>query len=216
MQIEPEDIGLAAQGVLVKEGSAYGRKGHWDVFDWIGANHYPYVPDFIEEGRAYGFSRRIPKSAPVHLLNKDSLHIIGHPRAILMNYKPFYDARDEMLATCPKDHDIHNEGVAEESCLGLLWEAVGQYDGKVAGEYFDREFPAPADKLDQDIPLSASRFSYEVRSPIEEPVWQFGLFMTLRITAFEVIEDPASDRDEEAMKFLEESGTNIPYYLVEN
>ena len=210
MALDPNSIGLAAQGILIKEGTSYGRPGVYDIFDWIGESHYPYIPDFVEEGRNYGFSRRIPKSAQIDLLTTDSLHIMGHPKAIIMNYKEFYDHRIE-LQNCPKGHEIHNNNVAEESCLGLLWETFeGDISTTGRGSQFQREFP----------PLGAGdnipQISYKAAYAITDPIWQFGLFMTMPITAFEVVEDLFSDADQIAMELLEKSGTDIPYYLVKN
>jgi hypothetical protein len=210
MALDPNDIGLAAQGVLIKEGTSYGRPGVHDIFDWIGESHYPYVPDFIEEGRNYGFSRRIPKSAQIDLLTTDSLHIMGHPKAIIMNYKEFYEHRINCM-TCPKGHEIHDTNVAEESCLGLLWETFNKpsEDDQIERS-FTRRFPPANGSI--DIP----QIEYLAAYSIVDPIWQFGLFMTMPITAFEVIEDIFSDADQIAMELLEKSGTDIPYYLVKN
>ena len=207
MPVNPADIGLAAQGILVKEGTAYNRPGLWDIFDWIGASHYPYVPDFIEEGKRYGFSRRIPESAPIHLLNTDSLHIMGHPRAILSNPHAFYKGRLGHEA-CPKDIEQHNlSDLNQDSCIALLYEAIGDLPEDIADPRdHTRFFPLDPTK---------NQFDYQVGYPIEKPEWQFGIFMTMRISALEVIEDPFSDKDQAAMDLLEQSGTNIPYYLME-
>lgn len=205
MPIDPNDIGLAAQGVLIKEGTPYGRKGKWDLFDWVGTSGYPYIPDFIEEGQRYGFSRRVPKSAPIHLLNNESLHIMGHPRAILQNSYEFYKNRLS-LQPCPKGHETHNSSDENaESCLGLLYEAISRVPENLDDRVMTRVFP-----IDDE-----NAFTYAGGFPIEEPDWQFGIFMTMQITAFEVIEDPFSDSDQAAMELLLNSGTNIPYYLVE-
>lgn len=206
--VDPTSIGLAAQGVLIKEGTPYGRQGYWDVFDWIGAGDYPFVPDFVEEGKRYGFSRRIPKSAPIHLLNTDSLHLLGHPRAILSNYKEFYKTRQQIM-DCPRGHEIHDAGTAEQSCLGLLWEALPA-DNTING---DPTFRGIVRHFPTNAPV---QFNYNAARWPVEPEWEFGLFAALPITAFEVVEDTMEDKHQAAMELLEKSGTDIPYYLVQS
>lgn len=200
--VNPVEIGLAAQGILIKEGTPYGRAGIWDVFDWVGVNHYPYIPDFIEEGLRYGFSRRIPKSAPLNLITTESMHLLAHPRAIIHNYKEFYADRQHLKA-CPREHEIHNSGEAEQSCLGLLWEAleVMQDDQRIHRRWFPES--------------SENQFDYKAAHAPIQPDWGFGIFAALPITSFEVVDDPLSDKADQAMKLLEESGTDIPYYLVD-
>lgn len=208
MMLNPEDVGLGAQGVMVKEGSAYGRSGVWDIFDWVGTTHYPFIPDFVEEGRRYGFSRRIPENAPLHLLTEESLHILGHSKAILLNYQEFYENREGMMM-CPKGHEIHDENTAEETCLGLLWEAITpEYEEEFDPGYYYRSFP-------RQPKVERNQFEYECRTARTEPEWHFGLFMAMPIMALEVIDDPIAGTDQQAMELLEESGTDIPYYLVE-
>lgn len=200
--VDPNQIGLSAQGILVKEGTPYGRKGIWDIFDWVGTNHYPYVPDFVEEGQRYGFSRRVPKSAPLNLLTTESMHLLAHSRAIIKNYKPFYEDRQN-IRLCPRGHEIHNSGEAEQSCLGLLWEVL---DPDLEDQRIHRRwFP----------PKTENQFDYKAAHYHEDVEWEFGIFAALPITSFEVIDDPYSDKAEQAMQLLEESGTDIPYYLVD-
>jgi hypothetical protein len=56
-----------------------------DVYDlvmWVGAEYYPYVPDFIEEGRVHGFSKRVPTTMDgLNQLNERSRLILVHPKA---------------------------------------------------------------------------------------------------------------------------------------
>lgn len=54
-----------------------------DVAIWVGEQFYPFVPDFIEETREMGISRRIPRNFPIEKLtpHKSRMFFI-HSRAI--------------------------------------------------------------------------------------------------------------------------------------
>ncbi len=49
---------------------------------WIGAEHYEYTPDYIEETRRFGASRRINPNLELSRLTRESRMILAHPRAI--------------------------------------------------------------------------------------------------------------------------------------
>lgn len=54
-----------------------------DILMWVGAEHYPTVPDYIEEARNMGVSKRIPAGFPVDQLTPGKSRIVLiHPRAI--------------------------------------------------------------------------------------------------------------------------------------
>lgn len=53
-----------------------------DVVVWIGEWHYPFVPDYIEEAKRMGLSRRIPRNYPIEKLSPGSRMILVHAKAI--------------------------------------------------------------------------------------------------------------------------------------
>jgi hypothetical protein len=53
----------------------------YDILMWVGAEFYPYCPDFIEEVRRYGASRRLNPNLDLSLLSRSSRMILVHPRA---------------------------------------------------------------------------------------------------------------------------------------
>ncbi len=60
----------------------------WHIIDHVGAEHYPYASDILEEGRLHGFSRRINNNLiEPHFgkLTPQSRLILLHPRAIVRN-----------------------------------------------------------------------------------------------------------------------------------
>jgi hypothetical protein len=52
----------------------------YDLLIWVGAEHYPYVSDFIEEVRRFGASRRISENLQLSMLSHESKMILAHPR----------------------------------------------------------------------------------------------------------------------------------------
>lgn len=53
-----------------------------DILIWIGAEHYPHVADYIEEGRRYGFSRKLNPNLDLSQLTRSSRMILLHPYAL--------------------------------------------------------------------------------------------------------------------------------------
>ncbi len=53
----------------------------YDILIWVGGAYYPYCPDFIEEVRRYGASRRLNPNLDLSLLSRASRMILVHPCA---------------------------------------------------------------------------------------------------------------------------------------
>ena len=49
---------------------------------WIGGEHYEYTPDYVEETKRFGASRRINPNLELSRLTRESRMILAHPRAI--------------------------------------------------------------------------------------------------------------------------------------
>ena len=92
-------IGLAPRGLtLIQQGDVT------HVLDWIGSDHYPNVADFIEETRAQGISRRIPRTADFARLTPRSRLFTVHSRARILNPEEYLRAllnSDEAAALHP-------------------------------------------------------------------------------------------------------------------
>ena len=99
-----------------------------DVLMWVGAEFYPYIPDFIEEVRGRGLSKRIPKNFPLHHLTPGKSRILlVHSKA-----KPRFSysiAKQEAPPTLPQHRcqhahradAIHLAGDPDEHCVHALW-----------------------------------------------------------------------------------------------
>lgn len=95
------------------------RGGVVHALDWVGEQHYPFPSDFLEEGRHYGFSRRIPRILNLSRLSADSRLLVVHARGLVVNHealRPFmsehyHSAYDEQGKRKPafKHHCGHLE-----------------------------------------------------------------------------------------------------------
>lgn len=67
-----------------------GPDGLYHVVDYVGSEHYPWTADFIEEGRCYGFSRRVPRNLDFSKLQHGSRMLFVHARGYLANAKELH------------------------------------------------------------------------------------------------------------------------------
>ncbi len=54
----------------------------YDLLIWVGQEYYPYVPDYLEEVKRYGASRRLNPHLDLSLLSRSSRMILAHPLVI--------------------------------------------------------------------------------------------------------------------------------------
>ena len=98
--------------------------GIYHVVIWVGEAFYPLVPDFIEEARKLGISRRVPKGFDFSKLGPQSRMILAHRKAGVANFEELR----ELLAqppelNCPRGLVRHNE--TQEFCVMDLWRLAG-------------------------------------------------------------------------------------------
>jgi len=105
----PVGLAITPRGVsLIRIG------GVAHVVDWVGAEHYPNVLDFVLEVGRLGLSRRLPTALDFAQLVPASRILLVHARARVENahaYGPF---------PCPKR--LHGPGT--DACIGAWWEDV--------------------------------------------------------------------------------------------
>lgn len=88
-------------------------KEHNDIAVYVGKQFYPFVPDFVEESRVMGLSRRIPKNFPFERLTPyKSRMFFVHERAI-----PMFDYHIERSCPRKKKHS----GKCGDTCVFDLW-----------------------------------------------------------------------------------------------
>jgi hypothetical protein len=54
----------------------------FDLLIWVGEEYYPYCPDYLEETRRYGASRRLNPNLDLSLLSRSSRMILAHPHVL--------------------------------------------------------------------------------------------------------------------------------------
>src|SRR5256885_7987813 len=59
----------------------------FDLLIWVGEEHYKYCPDYLEETRRYGASRRLNPNLDLSLLSRSSRIILAHPRVLNMRWQ---------------------------------------------------------------------------------------------------------------------------------
>ena len=185
------------QGIQLRERED--GSGIWDLIDWVGATHYPTVPDFVEEGRHMGFSTKIPvnKNLDYGLLEPYASRMIYvHTRVFpLCSYElqPHEDG-DLYVPKPPTDgpwtckHPTRYQiGEPGRPCTFALWQLSsltecppqhGNYDGP---DEFGSTIKTPSTE-------------YSVLNPAlpgwdEEPEYRPGIFLWVPLQRFEFIGD---------------------------
>jgi hypothetical protein len=172
------------------------------VLDWIGSTHYPNVIDFVEEAKAFGVSRRLPKTLDFSRLGPESRLILVHARAWILNRDAYYDAT---VWKCPKEMKEHFaqplKGLTIEGmCAGLWWQDydVGDEtlrDGVTGEPTADRskrqilvDFPRPDPQI---------RFLAGMRPKGIVPKYEPAVFASFPLVKIAVVRDPDDMANEE-------------------
>lgn len=188
----PEHLQVPDRGVTVLE-----RDGVFHVVDRVGSAHYPNVADFIEETRRFGLSRRLPINFEFEKLTSESRIILCHERAYVGTWSEYRAEDPKGPWHCPKSvvgpgRPGHPEAT-DGPCLGIVWEDITEgevvsveLDGPLAGrEIVKRTMPS---------------FEYRghARPSDSEPEYALAFFMSMPITAIEVVRDRVSNQHESA------------------
>lgn len=171
------------------------------LVDWVGAQHYPNVQDFIEETRRFGLSRRLPNNPNiVSKVSAATRVYLVHPRAVIHDTMPFLESD----YTCPTGkHDDPDLVPASTTCAGFWREDVeGQFvvSGPPGGPAFISQRQQPS-------------FTYTVRERVEHKgEYEPGVFMALPAERLVVI---AKDgKRDEAVERAMEAAAQSPLPLV--
>jgi len=158
--------------MLIDSTNSYGIEGKpvKHIIMMVGKEFYPTIPDFIEEGRLLGVSKRIPRNFPFEQLTP------GLSRIILMHHRaiPKFDYNVDI--TCPRGN---TEKVHKCQCVYHLWElsalhpSSDKHSVEIAGSIATVTLPC-GDTYHVNMPLEPSLEGY---SDDYEP----GLFISLPI-----------------------------------
>lgn len=88
----PIPINCGKVGITPKGVSLIEIKGVTHVFDWVGAQHYPNVLDWVNESKLLGISRLVSSKLDFSRLTKASRLFVIHPKAFILNIEDYLDA----------------------------------------------------------------------------------------------------------------------------
>ena len=177
---------------------------------WVGAEFYPFCPDYIQETQQFGASRRVNPNLDLARLTPQSRMIMAHPRAI----NTFWEAHmpPEVCRKHISRHDLASLTLLQlpperhaGPCLFKLWDLIPE---EAATAVLEREDERPF-CLRQ---IGSTIYQFH---PTEEPVegLEPGLFAALPITGFALIRYEDGTVNERAKAKLEQA--EIPFYETE-
>ncbi len=163
----------------------------YDLLIHIGAEHYEYALDYIEESRRLGASRRLNSNLDLSLLTRRSRMLLAHPKAIIVPWRDL-TLPDRCYKRLPR-HDLASYALqgmdaaaaqADEArmgpCIFKLWDVL---KGDEAMEVFEQEGERPLclRKIGSTI--------YQYRPTGEEVrEWEPGFILGLPITGIALIQ----------------------------
>ncbi len=149
----------------------YERNGIYDILIWIGAEFYPFVPDFIEEAQWMGISRKIRTNFPIDKLTS------GESRMILIHKRAIPKFEYEVLPTgwCLKPNEDH-------LCTFDLWSLSSLRSMK-------NHEVLQEDDIQMQVEVITPSVSYHVTRPVSGngEYHQAGAFAAFELTHLEYI-----------------------------
>lgn len=196
---------LANKATLVQRGGT----GIVDVISWVGANHYPYLPDFLEEARRMGISRRVLPSFEFEKITPfESQIILVHPRA----YNP--DWQQHMpIDLCLLNRPGHSTLTTDEGnprqgpCLYQLYNLIPADDGRPIGQMSSFD-PAQPDSFMYQRAIGDTTYQYIPTG--ESADLQPAIFGRFYLTGVALVKDAAGKVNSAAEEKL--SRSRMPYY----
>jgi hypothetical protein len=137
-----------------------------DAYFWVGEKFYPFCPDFIEETRLYGASKRISIDTDLSKFKPYATRLFFiHPKAVADLVEPVHE--------CPKNKPEHLKGT--ERCITDLYYLI---DGReVAGDggvFYERTIGSTSYTTPRIVSRESVKFSP-------------GIFMWLPFSHFEYV-----------------------------
>ena len=192
----------------------------YDLLIHIGAEHYEYAPDYIEESRRLGSSRRLNHNLDLSLLTRRSRMLLAHPKAIIVPWRDL-TLPDRCYKRLPR-HDLASyallglDAATDEErvgpCIFKLWDVLPRDEANVVFEQ-EGERPVCLRKIGSTI--------YEYRPTGEEvKEWEPGFILGLPITGIALIQYADGTVNEKARaKLLAGTAQNgdmaLPFYETE-
>lgn len=218
--VAAEGLGLASRGVTLAE-----LGGAPCVLDWVGADSYPNVADFLEETVRFGSSRRVQGTLDFATLGPGSRHLFVHPRAVIENPQEYwgygtgksaggYDYAPDsvpgrtLFDRCVTTRGDHDAAGYEGMCATLWWHDLHPDSVVFASEegIFEQQVVWGA-TVKRQLP----GFAYHAFSRPQDtrPRYAPGAFLWLPIHRIAVIEDPEGGAHEAALKKATKAGLPV-------
>ncbi|HEU5374132.1 MAG TPA: hypothetical protein VFV38_01715 [Ktedonobacteraceae bacterium] len=170
----------------------------YDLCIHIGATFYPWGPDFLQEARRLGVSRRLPATLDLKLLNRASRMWLAHAKAIPLNWQELSPPdrckkvleRHALAWYTAHQVDYRRDLDRIGPCIFKLWDLIPSDQAEtITGQPGER-------------PLCMRRIGstlYPYR-PTEESVsgWAEAFLLAIPLTGFSLIQDADGNVNEQA------------------
>jgi hypothetical protein len=217
--IDAEKVGLSARGVTLTE-----LAGAPCILDWVGADGYPNVADFLEEVARFGSSRRVQSGLDFSRLGPGSRHLFVHPKAVIENPQEYWDyvpaegcayapdclpgrvLDDEALGPCVTRRPDH--GDEQGMCATLWWHDLHPDSVVYAAEegIFEAQTLWRA-----SVKRQMPGFAYHAFARPQDTRARYtpGAFLWLPVHRIAVIDDPEGGAHEAALKKASKAGLPV-------
>lgn len=191
--IDPTTHGISSQGMTFKQDGA----GTWHLIDWIGEKYYETAPDFLQEVKALGLSRKMNPKLDLSRLTPASRIVLLHPKGYLANAQDYHfppDGTHFSGCMCEKPEHAPDQLGGVTCCIGTLWDSVP--DG------------VPEGSDPRLVRRTTGGGSYLARLDPEgvAPDWRPALIARFPIGRFAVVKDPDTGAHEEMIEKLKAAG----------
>lgn len=186
------------------------QTGLYHLLDWIGTNFYPFFPDFWEETRRFGLSRRISLNANFEGLQPGSTIIGFHALGYLEATRKFFKrlAKEWVHGTSFDSYQCQHQHISNnEMCVKDLWQLVDIQKGD--NERF-HDVPLPRSDGSTGSYKAASIPTWMKRYKTQ---WTPAAMYRLPIHRVEIIEDPLEGTHEITIEKIE-GITGLPALVV--
>lgn len=223
---------VSAMGVT----SIMSSDGKTSLLDWVGADSYPNVADFIEEAGRFGLSRRIPKSFDTSKLGQGSQIILIHSRAIVDNWQDVAQRRSPITVSwkdgrggepdyrCPKQYVLEYLAAQGIDVADRKERVIAAHHHGLPGFTTPDSLPVQCASLwwedikahaatSGSIVRSMPSFVYEGYASIPNATHRPGVFLKMPLTNLVVIKDKEGAAEELVRKVQANSG--LPVSLEE-
>ncbi len=122
----------------------------YDLLIWVGQEHYPYCPDYLEETLRYGASRRLNPNLDLSLLSQSSRMILAHPLVLNTAWQEQCPPQ-----TCKKEVPGHDAAITASGDEAEI--ATGEIGGETITSPLIRLVGSSADLLHPALPSESLR-----------------------------------------------------------